>query len=145
MRVSDDLFTVFSAEIEFRDGMPVVDVPERELSVGNLEAGESYRIAVLPQTTSRSDDGTTSSTSTSPSGHGTSRGASNPPVEEGETLEVEIEDVGDQGDGIARIGPGYIVFVPDTVIGDRVTITITQARDNFAFAEVLEHEPVSER
>lgn len=142
MRVSDDLFAVFSAEIEFRDGMPVVDVPERELTIGNLEAGERYRVAVLPQTTSSApDDGSTESTSD----RSPSRKDSTPPVEKGETLEVEIEDVGDQGDGIARIGPGYIVFVPDTVIGDRVTIEITQARDNFAFAEVLEHEPVSGR
>ncbi|MFB6301993.1 MAG: TRAM domain-containing protein [Haloferacaceae archaeon] len=142
MPLSDDLFTVFSAEIEFRDGVPVVEVPDRELSVGNLEAGGTYRVAILEQTSpSAVDEGSTESTSRRPE----SETESQPPVEKGETLEVEIEDVGDQGDGIARIGPGYIVFVPDTEIGDRVRIEITQARDNFAFAEVLEHEPVSGR
>lgn len=142
MSLSDDLFTVFSAEIEFRDGVPVVEVPDRELSVGNLEAGGTYRVAILEQTSSSTaDEGSTEPTSR----RSESRGESQPPVEKGETLEVEIEDVGDQGDGIARIGPGYIVFVPDTEIGDRVRIEITQARDNFAFAEVLEHEPVSGR
>jgi predicted RNA-binding protein with TRAM domain len=33
-------------------------------------------------------------------------------VTEGETLQLDIEDVGDQGDGLARVGPGYVVFVP---------------------------------
>lgn len=142
MPLSDDLFTVFSAEIQFRDGVPVIEVPERELDVGSLASGEAYRVAVLPQRGSdASDDGASEPTS----GRTRSRGDSQPPVETGETLDVEIEDVGDQGDGIARIGPGYIVFVPETEVGDRVRIEISQARDNFAFAEVLEHEPVSGR
>lgn len=70
--------------------------------------------------------------------------SSEPPVEEGELREVEIEDTGEKGDGIARVGPGYVVFVSDTKVGDRVTVRITQARDNFAFAEVVEAEPVSD-
>ncbi|MFB6281594.1 MAG: TRAM domain-containing protein [Haloferacaceae archaeon] len=141
MSLSNDLFTVFSAEIEFRDGVPVVEVPERELDVGRLEPGEAYRIAVFSQPEpSAADETAPASTGRSRDGSG-----SQPPVETGEVLEVEIEDVGDQGDGIARIGPGYIVFVPETEIGDRVRIEISEARDNFAFAEVLEHEPVSGR
>jgi predicted RNA-binding protein with TRAM domain len=143
MSLSDDLFTVFSAEIEFRDGVPVVDVPDRELTVGNLEAGETYRVAILPQTSAGATGEEEEESTRTRSGRDRSKSESQPPVETGETLEVEIEDVGDQGDGIARIGPGYIVFVPDTEIGDRVKIEITQARDNFAFAEVLEHEPVA--
>jgi predicted RNA-binding protein with TRAM domain len=66
------------------------------------------------------------------------QGVREPPVEKGETVEVEVEDIGEQGDGIARIGPGYIVFVPGADIGDRITVEINQVRENFAFGEVVE-------
>ena len=138
MEGSDELFTVFSAEIESSDGDPTIAVPEREISIGDLAVGETYRVAVLGGPAIATGDGDEIVTDREQSRDGAS-----PPVEDGETLDVEIEDVGDQGDGIARIGPGYIVFVPDTEIGDRVTIEITQARENFAFAEVVEHEPVT--
>ena len=65
------------------------------------------------------------------------------PVGAGDRIEVDVVDVGDQGDGIARIGPGYVVFVPETTVGDRVTVEITEARDNFAFGTVREGEPIS--
>jgi len=60
-----------------------------------------------------------------------------PPIDEGDIREVEIEDLGEKGDGIARIPPGYVVFVENTSPGDRVRIKISDARDNFAFAEVI--------
>jgi len=133
----DNLLTVFSAEIEERDGTPVISLPEREIELGDLEVGETYRIAILPR-----DGGGSTGTARSGRPSRAPKGAE-PPVEEGELCEVEIEDIGDQGDGIARVGPGYIVFVPDTKVGDRVTVEITQAQENFAFAEVVEPEPVS--
>lgn len=61
-----------------------------------------------------------------------------PPVTEGETIELQIEDVGDQGDGLARVGPGYVVFVPDTEVGQQPLVRVTTVRENFAFAEVVE-------
>lgn len=185
MPVSEDVYTVFSAEVELRDGEPVLSVPRRELETGSLEAGETYRVAVLaqpetgttpeggssagrasgssdsgsrgsasgPSSSGRSSSGRSSSgpsssgrsSGHSSSGHsgGTGGTSAQPPVEEGETLDVEVEDLGDKGDGIARIGPGYVVFIPDTDVGDRVTVEITQARENFAFAEVVTEEPVS--
>ncbi|WP_192918703.1 TRAM domain-containing protein [Salinigranum salinum] len=57
---------------------------------------------------------------------------------EGETLRVQIEDVGDQGDGLARVGPGYVVFVPDTEVGQQPLVRVTTVRENVAFAEVVE-------
>ncbi|WP_345779738.1 TRAM domain-containing protein [Haloplanus halobius] len=39
---------------------------------------------------------------------------------------------------MARIGPGYVVFVEETQPGDHVKIRVTEARDNFAFAEVVD-------
>jgi predicted RNA-binding protein with TRAM domain len=61
-----------------------------------------------------------------------------PPVEEGETREVEIEDLGEQGDGITRVERGFVVIVPDTKESERVNIEITDVRQNVAFAEIVE-------
>jgi predicted RNA-binding protein with TRAM domain len=61
-----------------------------------------------------------------------------PPVEEGEQRDVEIEDIGEQGDGISRVDRGFVVIVPDTEQGERVTVQITDVRENVAFAEVVE-------
>lgn len=47
-----------------------------------------------------------------------------PPVEDDECRVVEIEDVGEQGDGIARAERGYVIIVPDTEPGERVVIEI---------------------
>lgn len=61
-----------------------------------------------------------------------------PPVEEGETRRVEIQDLGDQGDGITRVERGFVVIVPDTEQGERVEVEITDVRENVAFGEVVE-------
>ena len=61
-----------------------------------------------------------------------------PPVEEGEQRTVEIEDLGDQGDGITRVERGFVVIVPDSKQGERVTVEITDVQRNVAFAEVVE-------
>lgn len=139
MELSERLLTLFSAEIETRNGTPVVAVPEREIDLGDLAVGDTYRIAVLPHP----DASTGATGDEAPRDRRDPTSSSGPPVEEGERREVEVEDVGEQGDGIARVGPGYIVFVPGTAVGDRVTVEITKARENFAFADVVEDEPLS--
>jgi predicted RNA-binding protein with TRAM domain len=58
------------------------------------------------------------------------------PIEEGKEYEVKIEDVGKEGDGITRI-EGFVVFVPETKVGDEVTVRITSVRKRFAFAEKI--------
>jgi len=65
-------------------------------------------------------------------------GSLEPPVEAGETRTVEIEDVGDQGDGITRVERGFVVIVSGTDKGERVRIEITQVQENVAFADVVE-------
>jgi len=141
MEIPDDVLALYTAEIETTGGRSTIRVPQTELEVGALEDGSKYRIAVLPP----ADAGETTSEGAREAARGGVRGAHrSPPVEEGEVREVEIEDVGDQGDGIARIGPGYVVFVPETTIGDRVTVEITEARENFAFGEVREEEPLAD-
>ncbi len=56
------------------------------------------------------------------------------PVEVGETYEVTIEDIAREGDGIARV-EGFVIFVPQTQVGDTVNIRITRVLRKFAFAE----------
>lgn len=61
------------------------------------------------------------------------------PVREGDELEVEIVDVGSEGDGIASVD-GYRLFVPDAEPGDVVDVRIEDVKPNFGFAEPLEEE-----
>ncbi|ALM74428.1 hypothetical protein TBCH5v1_0459 [Thermococcus barophilus] len=59
-----------------------------------------------------------------------------PPVKVGERYKVKIEALGKGGDGIARI-KGFVVFVPQTKIGDEVEIVINSVKQKFAFGEVI--------
>ena len=59
------------------------------------------------------------------------------PIEEGETYDVTIQDIARQGDGIARI-EGFVVFVPNTSVGDEVQIKIERVLPKFAFATIVE-------
>jgi len=59
------------------------------------------------------------------------------PVREGDTVEVEIEDVGREGDGIAKV-EGYTLFVADTDPGDTVEIEVTDVKPRFGFGERVE-------
>jgi predicted RNA-binding protein with TRAM domain len=49
---------------------------------------------------------------------------------------VKIEDVGREGDGIARV-EGFVVFVPNTKKGDNVKIQISKVSRRVGFAEVV--------
>lgn len=57
------------------------------------------------------------------------------PVKVGETYDVKIEDIAREGDGIARVG-GFVIFVPNTKVGDEVNIKITKVLRKFAIAEI---------
>ncbi|MBI2112876.1 TRAM domain-containing protein [Candidatus Woesearchaeota archaeon] len=59
-----------------------------------------------------------------------------PPVKAGETYEVEIQSVGEKGDGIARV-KGFVLFVPGVKKGDFVKIKVTKVLPKVGFAEVL--------
>ncbi|MFH1276456.1 MAG: TRAM domain-containing protein [Candidatus Woesearchaeota archaeon] len=60
-----------------------------------------------------------------------------PPVSAGEKYEVEIQSVGEKGDGIARV-KGFVLFVPSVKKGDFVKIKITKVLAKVGFAEVVE-------
>ncbi|WP_176697315.1 TRAM domain-containing protein [Halorubrum sp. SD626R] len=131
MEISDELRCLFSGKVEERDRSYVVEVPEQEIRLGELQADETYRVAVLPSSATNE----TNDTEADPQPEQVTQ---TPPVQEGEQRTVEIEDIGDQGDGITRVERGFVVIVPDTKQSERVTIEITDVRENVAFAEVVE-------
>ncbi len=62
---------------------------------------------------------------------------SNAPVVAGETYDVSIEDVAKKGDGIARI-EGFVIFVPESKVGDKIKIKVNKVMRKFAIAEKVE-------
>jgi predicted RNA-binding protein with TRAM domain len=58
------------------------------------------------------------------------------PVKETQELEVIIDDIGSRGDGIAKI-QGFLIFVPNTKIGERVKVRILSVGGKFAVAEKI--------
>lgn len=59
------------------------------------------------------------------------------PVEEGDVVEVEIDDLGSKGDGIARV-EGFVIFVPGGEVGETYDVEVTSVGRKFAFAEITE-------
>lgn len=49
MELSDNLLCLFSSEIDHGDGSYTIEIPEREVELGDLEPDISYRIAMVPQ------------------------------------------------------------------------------------------------
>lgn len=133
MDIPDDVLCLFSARIEARNGTYRIDVPERELTLGDLESGSSYRVAVLSSDSTRT-------TADEPRRPTNDRAGPEPPVDVGDRRVVDIEDIGEQGDGIARVDRGFVVVVPETEMNERVTIEITDVTETVAFGEVLERE-----
>ena len=129
MNVPSGLHCLFTATIEERDGRYVIDVPDREVELGTLEPGGRYRVAILAENGAGNGGARFAVGKTAPR---------SPPVAKGDTRVVEIEDLGEQGDGITRVERGFVVIVPDTEPGEKVEIEITDVRDNVAFGEVVE-------
>jgi len=136
--ISDSLRSLFSAQIEERDGSYVVDIPASEIEHDALAADETYRIAILTSDSS-TDDPNQQDRQQSPPQNATPTSAG-PPVDEGEVRDVTIETTGDQGDGIAKVERGYVVIVPGGQPGDEPTVEIDQVKENVAFASIVAHD-----
>lgn len=125
VEISDQLLCLFSARVTEDDGTFAVEIPKHEVLEGDVVAGETYRIAVIdPERSGESAD--------------VAADQPEPPVDTGETRYVEIEDIGKQGDGIARVERGYVIIVPGTEVGDRVKVEIAEVKPNFAVGETVE-------
>lgn len=128
MEISEKLLCLFSADIEVVDDQYVVEIPRREIDTGSIDPGQTYRVALIAGGES-GDGGTTVATAPD---------EPQPPVEPGEIRYVEIEDLGKQGDGIARVERGYVIIVPGAEVGERVKVEIAEVKSNFAVGEVIE-------
>ena len=66
-----------------------------------------------------------------------------PAWEQGELVEVTIVDLNDAGEGVGRLGT-RVVFVPDTVTGDRALVRLVRVKPQYAYGklhELLEPSP----
>ena len=63
--------------------------------------------------------------------------------QQGQVVEVSITDLSDTGEGVGRLG-GRVIFVPDTVTGDRALIRLVRVKSNYATGklhQLLEPSP----
>ena len=134
MEISDKLLCLFSAEVRTEDDRYVVEIPRREVETGAIEPGETYRVALISGEAGTGTGRTEESAAERPSDE------PQPPVESGELRYVEIEDIGKQGDGIARVERGYVIIVPGAEVGERVKVEITEVKSNFAVGQIIEEE-----
>jgi len=133
LEISEKLLCLFSAEITDEGDRYTVEVPQREVDTGSVEAGETYRVALIrTHESGEEDDNPSTQPAEAPSSE------PQPPVEPGEIRYVEIEDIGKQGDGIARVERGYVIIVPGAEIGERVKVEVSEVKSNFAVGEIIE-------
>ena len=59
------------------------------------------------------------------------------PVREGDTVEVEIVDTGEEGDGIAKV-EGFTLFVAGVEEGETVTVRVDDLKPQYGFAQPVE-------
>ncbi len=132
VEISDELLCLFSERVREEDGTYVIEVPQREVDTGAVDLGATYRVALISaDREAAEDEASASETPTS---------EPQPPVEVGEIRYVEIEDIGKQGDGIARVERGYVIIVPGAEIGERVKIEVTEVKSNFAVGEIIDED-----
>ncbi|QLH77409.1 TRAM domain-containing protein [Halosimplex rubrum] len=130
MEISDKLLCLFSADVSDDGDRYVVEVPKREIETGAVDPGETYRVALISSEVERAEDTDEDNVPSEPQ----------PPVEAGEIRYVEIEDIGKQGDGIARVERGYVIIVPGADVGERVKVEVTEVKSNFAVGEIIDED-----
>jgi predicted RNA-binding protein with TRAM domain len=150
MNISDDVLCLYSARVTEQDDAYTIEVPKREVQQGSVQTEETYRVALISSAVDEPASGSTAQGKESVEDNSQSRSRdaqTDPPVSEGQMREVEIESLGDKGDGITKIDGGYVVIVPNTEVGERVTIRLEDVRENVGFAEVVkrQHDTIQEQ
>jgi len=141
MEIPEQLACLYTAELTETEDSYTFTIPATEVEAGSVTPGETLRVAVLADSDNSDNSDNADSTEKTPS---TTQSASStaaqpdPPVSEDETRVVDIEDVGDQGDGITRVERGFVVIVPETEEGETVEIRIETVRPNVAFGTVID-------
>jgi predicted RNA-binding protein with TRAM domain len=131
VEISNKLLCLFSADVRQDGDRYVIEVPKREIETGSVDPSDTYRVALI-----QADEPETESTDSADPAPSEPQ----PPVEPGEIRYVEIEDIGKQGDGIARVERGYVIIVPGAEIGERVKVEITEVKSNFAVGEIIDED-----
>ena len=131
VNIAGDLLCLYTATIDATGDTYTIEVPKQEVELGQLDPNGTTQVGLFSTPAS---DITHSSETQSPAEQ---QHTESPPVDEGEIVDVEIDSLGDQGDGIGRVGPGYVLIVPETDVGERVSVRITETKDNVAFADVV--------
>ncbi len=131
VEISEKLLCLFSTEVSTEEDRYVIEVPRQEVETGDVDPGEVYRVALISRAEAADADEPSGRSQSAPS-------EPQPPVDVGETRYVEIEDIGKQGDGIARVERGYVIIVPGADVGDRVKIEVSEVKSNFAVGEIIE-------
>ncbi len=124
---SSHITSKFTTRIEREGERYLIEVPAQEFDYGTLSEGDICRITIEVVESGPNEDG-----------ERTQNEEPNAPVSIGDNRTVEIESIGDEGDGIARVDQGYVVIVPETEPGDKVEIEITDVTPNVGFAEVVD-------
>lgn len=127
--IPDSLRSVFTGSVETNGDEYQVTVPSSEVQNGGITPGETYRVAIL-ETPDTEETRAVRQSNERPFRR------EEPPVEIDEILDVTIESIGDEGDGIAKVDRGYVVIVPDGQPGDTLTVRINEVKENVAFAEI---------
>ncbi|MFT4946782.1 MAG: putative RNA-binding protein with TRAM domain [Natronomonas sp.] len=141
VEIPDSLQSLFTATVEQREDRYYIEIPESEIEHDAATLGETYRVAVLPHDTG-SDQQPEPSQPSADESRAETEPRPDPPVDEGEVRTVEIESVGDQGDGIAKVERGYVVIVPDARPGEQPTVEIEQVKQNVAFARIVDEPAI---
>ena len=137
MDISEELTCLFTAEVEDHDQSYVLEIPKQEVDIGYVDPAEDHRVAILRTSEKPSQSQPDTSASSDTPNHQPE--TDQPPVSTGETRIVEISELGDQGDGLARVERVFVVIVPETEKGQRVRIQIETVRETVAFGHVIEH------
>jgi len=138
MEIPEQLACLYTAELTETEEGYTLSVPAREIEQGSIDPEETFRIAVLADSDGTTETAETAGTTATHQSDEPTPSQPEPPVSEGETRVVEIEDVGDQGDGITRVERGYVVIVPETDEGETVEIRIETVQPNVAFGTVID-------
>jgi predicted RNA-binding protein with TRAM domain len=136
--IPDRLECLFTASVEENEGSYSIEIPRAELDIGRVSAGKTYRVVILDEPQPGNSERQLAAASAT-----AGASSSSPPVSSGDVREVTIESLGEQGDGIAKVERGYVLFVPGARPDDEVTVEITNVRENFAFTRVQDDSDTS--
>lgn len=146
MTDSQNMLSVFASAIKEEDEEYYIEVPSNEIKHGPLNEGEDIQVVIREQEGNVAVQGQGNQGQRSETGSrnhsrngGRNTSQNQQPVSEGDVKRVEIESMGDQGDGIARVDRGYVLIIPDTEIGDDAKVRVTNVNENYADAEVIEY------